>query len=308
MTKLADNSNIKKMKRWNIKDMSSGAEALFKKIYRQKQQLNHNHDIHFLAREIKTWLPEGITSLINGTYNPQHLKRYYFKDERVDQLHCIDRILQNLLLQQLKPTFAHIINPKCLHLNGPHGVKLATSQLQEALEDGQYTFVMRLDIKSYYKSIQHHLLIKDVEQYFDDPKIRMMLTNIIKNPIDTPRGTINPDNGIPLRGPLSQLFGALFLKSLDDVFNQSEVFYLRYQDDVVILCKSQRQLNRCKQKVMKILAERRLALSRKKTRIGLISQGFHFLGIHYLQTQPQDNTGHTIACEDVQINSKVGGG
>lgn len=67
--------------------------------------------------------------------------------------------------------------------------------------------------------------------------------NIIKNPIDTPRGTINPDHGIPLRGPLSQLFSALYLKPLDDALSQAEVFYLRYQDDVIVLCKTKRQLN-----------------------------------------------------------------
>jgi len=33
-----------------------------------------------------------------------------------------------------------------------------------------------------------------------------MLENIIKNPIETPRGYKNADNGIALRGPLSQFF------------------------------------------------------------------------------------------------------
>lgn len=33
-----------------------------------------------------------------------------------------------------------------------------------------------------------------------------MLTNIITNSIDTPRGTINPDYGISLRSPLFKVF------------------------------------------------------------------------------------------------------
>lgn len=51
-----------------------------------------------------------------------------------------------------------------------------------------------------------------------------MLENIIKNPIETPHGEThgetNPDNGIALRGPLSQFFSALYLKPLDEAFNQ----------------------------------------------------------------------------------------
>ena len=226
----------------------------------------------------------------------------------VDQLHITDRILQHLLLKQLKSTYPYIINPNCLHLRGPNGVKLATARIQEVLRSKQYSFVMRLDIKSFYKSIRHHVLLKDIQYYFDDPKVQCMLTNIIKNPIDTPRGTINPDYGIALCGPLSQLFSALYLKPLDDALSQEEVFYLRYQDDVIILCKSERQLNRCKQKVMRILGERKLSLSRKKTRIGLVSQGFHFLGVSYLETQPQDNTTSACAPKTVQYKDIIGGG
>jgi len=38
-----------------------------------------------------------------------------------------------------------------------------------------------------------------------------------------------------------------------------------------------------------VLQERKLSLSGKKTRIGSINKGFHFLGIQYPETQPLDN-------------------
>jgi hypothetical protein len=69
-----------------------------------------------------------------------------------------------------------------------------------------------------------------------------------------------------------------------------DVHYLRYQDDIIVLCKTKRQLNRCRQRMMEVLHERGLSLSRKKSRMGCISAGFHFLGIHYLPTQTEDNT------------------
>jgi RNA-directed DNA polymerase len=86
----------------------------------------------------------------------------------------------------------------------------------------------------------------------------------------------NPATGISLRGPLSQFFSALYLKPLDDAFDKANVTYLRYQDDFLILCKTKKQLNRCKRIMMNILQERGLTLSRKKTRIGVIHEGFHF--------------------------------
>ncbi|WP_058466039.1 hypothetical protein [Legionella cincinnatiensis] len=44
---------------------------------------------------------------------------------------------------------------------------------------------------------------------------------------------------------------------------------------------------------MKVLRERKLQLSGKKTRIGAIDKGFHFLGIQYPETRPLDNTNVT---------------
>jgi retron-type reverse transcriptase len=259
-----------------------------------------------MARELKgaskeqeaNWLTQGIESLINGSYTPRFLKRWYFKDEVVDQLYLADRVLQNLLLQELKPTFPHVMNKNCYHLEGPGGVKSATDVILQAFKEQKPQYIIRADIRSFYKSISHKLLIEEVNRHYQDPKVQEMLKNIIVNPIETPNGCMNPDYGIALRGPLSQFFSGLFLKRLDDSFNDMNVTDIRYNDDLLILCKSFRQLNRSKQRMMKILAERRLKLSRKKTRIGYINRGFHFLGIHYPGTQPQDKATVTQKASD----------
>ena len=116
----------------------------------------------------------------------------------------------------------------------------------------------------FYKSISHQKLISDIKKYYNDPKLIKMLENIIKNPIDSPYGYKNPDHGIALRGPLSQFFSGIYLKSLDDSMMKMDVDYFRFQDDVLILCKTKRQLNRCKRLMMNVLHERRLGLSSKK--------------------------------------------
>ncbi len=187
------------------------------------------------------------------------------------------------------------MNPNCYHLHGPSGVRLATQRIRQVLLDQNPKYIIRADIKSFYKSIPHHQLVQDIKQHYSDEKVQVMLEQIIVNPIETPRGYKNADHGIALRGPLSQFFSGIYLKPLDDAFNEMDVTYLRYQDDVLILCQTQRQLKRCKRHMMAILKERRLSLSRKKTRIGRIDRGFHFLGIHYPGTQTPDNINVTQA-------------
>lgn len=278
------------MKRWDFADMLSVGRALFAKIHKQKRFANPNNDVHFMAREMDDWLVKGIHSVMDGTYTPRFLKRYYFKDEMVDQLHLSDRIMQHLILKQLKPTFAHVMHPKVYHLQGPSGVKVATQHIRRILEHDKPKYVLRADIKSFYKSIPHHQLIQDINLLYDDVNVQNMLKEVIINPIETPRGYKNADHGIALRGPLSQFFSGIYLKPLDQAFDGMDVSYLRYQDDVLILCQTKRQLERCKQRMNEVLKERRLQLSRKKTRMGSIEKGFHFLGIYYPGTQTQDNT------------------
>jgi len=89
-----------------------------------------------------------------------------------------------------------------------------------------------------------------------------MLKEIIINPIETPSGCKNPDHGIALRGPLSQCFSGIYLKPLDDAFDAMDVTYLRYQDDVLTLCQSKRQLNRTKARLLSMLKEWRLIQGR----------------------------------------------
>ena len=72
--------------------MMETGKKLFAKIYKRKYHAHHNSEIHYLAREMEEWLPQGIQSMLEGTYDPRCLKRIYFSDEVVDQLHCGGRL------------------------------------------------------------------------------------------------------------------------------------------------------------------------------------------------------------------------
>ena len=74
-------------KRWDVTQMLLASQKIFRSFYRKKRMASPNHDAHLLARTIHEWLPQGIQSIIEGTYTPRFLKRYYFKEEMLDQLY-----------------------------------------------------------------------------------------------------------------------------------------------------------------------------------------------------------------------------
>jgi RNA-directed DNA polymerase len=164
-----------------------------------------------------------VETLASGNYCPQPLRRYYFSDGVVDQLHLTDRVLQHVLLKQLKPSFPHIVHQNCFHMHEPGGVRLATEHIRLAIKKEKPEFVIRADIKSFYSSIPHYKLIADIRKIFDDPEVQRMLERVITNIIDTPRGYRNTGFGVAFRGPLSQLFSAIYLKPLDAAFDSMDV-------------------------------------------------------------------------------------
>ncbi len=63
------------------------------------------------------------------------------------------------------------------------------------------------------------------------------------------------------------------------------VFYARYMDDWVVLCKTRTSLKKVIRCTYQILDELRLTLHPDKTWIGKIEKGFDFLGYHFRPEQ-----------------------
>ena len=229
-------------------------------------------------REIQSWMDDFIA----GNYRFSPLIRYHFADETPDVFEYRDRLMLNLLLQQIKSTFSHLISKRCLHIQGPNGVKTALTWLHNAMNAKTYHYVIRADVKGYYASIDRRILLQQTQQAFQDPRVQHYLEAIITAPIDDGGRLLTPTTGIPRRSPLSPFLAGLYLTPLDQAFdNHAGVFYLRFNDDIIILAQTKRQFVAARKKLFRILRQLKLKLSDSKTRMGKLHEGFHFLGIKF---------------------------
>ena len=164
------------------------------------------------------------------------------------------------------------------------GSKKAVQEIKDQLKN--FSYFIRTDVKSYYASIDHELLMKQLlccpisgnRQLSQEPEVIGLLEQYMRYSVEC--GGIYRDNkqGICLGCPLSPLMGALFLKPLDDAFSKSGLFYRRYMDDWVILAKTRWQLKRVIKKMNEILEQLKLTKHPDKTEMGKIDKGFDFLG------------------------------
>ncbi len=89
------------------------------------------------------------------------------------------------------------------------------------------------------------------------------------------------EQGLSRGCPLSPILGALYLKALDDRFEEKNVYYVRYMDDILILTKTRWQNRKAIRLLNQCLHRLKLEKQPDKTFIGKIEKGFDFLGYHF---------------------------
>ena len=146
----------------------------------------------------------------------------------------------------------------------------------------QAHFVARFDVKHYYDSLNHSVIINTLQRI-------ALPVHLIHNIIDCIRAHPTEPRGIKAGNALAPLIGALYCTPLDKLFltwrRQKKIIgYARYMDDIVILCRSRWTLRRAIKTLHTQLAQLRLTVhTQKKRMIGRTRRGFDFCGYHIAQ-------------------------
>ena len=149
----------------------------------------------------------------------------------------------------------------------------------------EYQHVYRSDIAGYYASIQHEILLSQLELLVPDARVVSLIASSLIS-TETYRGRYFDINcGISMGSPLSPLLGSIFLKPLDDAMEKSSLFYVRYVDDWCIMAKSKFKLRHAIKKMHRILEQLHLKTHPDKTFIGSVEKSFSFLGYQFCNKQ-----------------------
>lgn len=168
----------------------------------------------------------------------------------------------------------------CYHLKGRGGLKGAVRSVAENL--GRYTFVFRTDVKSYYGSINHHILISKLNECVKDLRIIGYVWKYLQRVVEHGGIYYEVKKGIPMGSSLSPLLGAFYLRELDmRLLEIPGVFYARYMDDILMMTKSRWRLRHAIKIVNEEFELLGLVKHPQKTTIGKVEKGFEFLGYHY---------------------------
>ena len=175
------------------------------------------------------------------------------------------------------------VSRSCTHIKGHGGAKYAVREVRDHLAANR--FVLRTDVKSYYASIDHLLLLDQLAVHIKDRRGLNLVGQYLRRTSERGGSFWDYEIGISLGCPLSPLIGAFFLNALDAAAARLRLFYVRFMDDILILAPTRWQLRGAVKVVNQMLGALKLEKPLDKTFIGRIERGFHFLGYHF---SPED--------------------
>lgn len=169
----------------------------------------------------------------------------------------------------------------------------------------RYDWVVDLDVKSFFDSVDHQLLLKAVAHHTDQRWVLLYVRRWLQAPLQQPDGSLVERNrGTPQGSAISPVLANLYLHYAFDTWMRRafpSVPFERYADDAIVHCTSLAQAERVRDAIAARLAECSLTLHPDKTRIVYCKQdgrlgayeheSFDFLGYTFRPRKAKNKTG-----------------
>ena len=141
----------------------------------------------------------------------------------------------------------------------------------------RYDWVIDLDIKGYFDTIDHQLLMKAVQRHVQEKWLLLYIERWLAAPGVARTGEqVERKCGTPQGGVISPLLANLFLHYVFDLWMQKEfgtIPFERYADDIIVHCKTKKQAIYVLEAIRQRLASCGLTMHPEKTKIVYCKDG-----------------------------------
>lgn len=230
--------------------------------------------IEGFEKDLKDNLYKLWNRMSSGSYLPPPVKRVQIEKrdggKRPLGIPTVsDRIAQAVVKAYLEPELEKHFHPDS------YGYRPGKSALEAVGVARQrcwkYAWALDIDIKAFFDSISHELLMRAVRKHTDCAWVLLYIERWLKAPVQLEDGTLEPrEKGSPQGSVISPLLANLFLHYTFDRWmtkHHPDIPFERFADDVLCHCDSERQAQELKEQLEQRLAECGLELHPSKTRI-----------------------------------------
>jgi RNA-directed DNA polymerase len=197
-----------------------------------------------------------------------------------------DRVVQMAVKLVIEPLFEADFMPCSFGFRPKKTPRMALSAIVQSVNEG-YSFVVDVDLKSYFDTISHELLLELVERRVGDVQVLRLIRAWLKAGVMEEGKVTHPDRGSPQGGVVSPTLSNIFLHEVDRQWCRSdgvalgEVRLVRYADDMVLLARTEQQALEAWEQLQAQFAALRLVVNQEKSRLTTLAEGFAFLGFEF---------------------------
>ncbi|WP_125763950.1 group II intron reverse transcriptase/maturase [Companilactobacillus hulinensis] len=180
----------------------------------------------------------------------------------------IDRLIQQAIAQAMTPVFEKAFSDNSFGFRPNRSAHDAIKRVTEFYDQG-YHCVIDLDLKAYFDTVNHDLLMRFIKQYIDDEWLLRMIRKFLTSGVMDGQMFQKSEKGTPQGGNLSPLLANIYLNELDKLLTVRGHKFVRYADDCNIYVKSKRAGYRVLDSISKFLEkDLKLTVNQKKTKVG----------------------------------------
>lgn len=167
----------------------------------------------------------------------------------------VDRVIQQSIVQVLSGLYESQFSDHSYGFRPKRNAHQALEKCRKYITEG-YVYAVDLDLEKFFDKANHSKLIEVLSRTLKDSRVVSLIHKYLNAWVQLGVQLEASEAGVPQGGPLSPLLSNIMLNELDKALEGRGHKFVRYADDVVIMCKSKRGAERVMGSIIRFIEEK----------------------------------------------------